>query len=392
MADLTPTLEAQRTAPNTAGRLLNRTEFLAPPARSTILVIDDEEAILAALRRLLRREFEVLTARSVAEALDLLYTHDVHVIISDQRMPDMMGTEVLARARSDYPDAIRILLTGYADIDSVIAGINNGQIFRYLIKPWNPDELLATIREAAERCQLVVRNRNLHAALVAAHAELEQRVEERTAEMAARTGALEARTAELAAANARLLELQAMLREQAIRDPLTGLYNRRYLDETLPREVARARRAGAPIGVLLADLDHFKRINDTYGHAAGDAALQAVAVVLRSCIRAEDIACRYGGEEFLLVLPGAELPMLLVRATLIRERIRDLVIPLPAGTIHNLTLSVGVAALPANGDSMPQVLAAVDAALYRAKRQGRDRVELAEARAPAPSMEQEAAP
>jgi PleD family two-component response regulator len=140
--------------------------------------------------------------------------------------------------------------------------------------------------------QLIARNRELEAALSAARADLEQRVEARTHDLAQRTAQLEDRTAELAAANAQLVELQAALREQAIRDPLTGLYNRRYLDEAMPRELARADRARQPIGVLLLDLDDFKRINDEHGHAAGDTVLEAVAAVLRANIRSGDLAFR----------------------------------------------------------------------------------------------------
>jgi DNA-binding NtrC family response regulator len=139
-----------------------------------ILVVDDEPEILFSLRGLLRREFEVHTAQSGAEALELLHQHPIHVIMSDQRMPEMTGVELLRRARGECPEAIRIVFTGYADIKAVIDAINEGQIYRYLTKPWDPDELRALLHQACDHyAQLTERQRLLldlrdHLALVLA--------------------------------------------------------------------------------------------------------------------------------------------------------------------------------------------------------------------------------
>jgi DNA-binding NtrC family response regulator len=119
-------------------------------AKHLILLVDDEPEILFSLRGLLRREFDLHTAESGAEALDVLHRQPVHVIMTDQRMPQMTGVELLTRARGDCPEAIRIIFTGYADIKAVIDAVNRGQIYRYLTKPWDPDELVAVLHQACD--------------------------------------------------------------------------------------------------------------------------------------------------------------------------------------------------------------------------------------------------
>jgi DNA-binding NtrC family response regulator len=126
-----------------------------------ILLVDDEPEILFSLRGLLRREFELFTADSGAEALELLHRQPVHVIMTDQRMPQMTGVELLRRAQGDCPEAIRIVFTGYADIKAVIDAINQGQIYRYLTKPWDPDELVATLKQACDHYEHIAERRGL---------------------------------------------------------------------------------------------------------------------------------------------------------------------------------------------------------------------------------------
>jgi diguanylate cyclase (GGDEF)-like protein/PAS domain S-box-containing protein len=172
------------------------------------------------------------------------------------------------------------------------------------------------------------------------------------------------------------LRLEETLRSQSIRDPLTGLFNRRYMEESLEREVRRAVRNRASVGIIMLDIDHFKAINDTYGHDAGDALLRAVGSVLQRSIRAEDIACRYGGEEFTLILPEASLPDAAQRADHLRHAVRQLVVPHRRQTLPMISLSAGVAIYPDHGPATDAVLRAADAALYEAKARGRDRVVL----------------
>lgn len=173
------------------------------------------------------------------------------------------------------------------------------------------------------------------------------------------------------------LRLKEVLRAQALHDPLTGLHNRRSLDDGLHRELLRAARKRSSVGVLMFDLDHFKAFNDAHGHAAGDALLRAVARQLRSDIRAEDIACRYGGEEFVVILADATLEQARMRAEQIREGTREIFIDFHGRRLRGVTVSVGVAVSPDHGVSPDALLRAADAALYAAKASGRDRTKLA---------------
>jgi diguanylate cyclase (GGDEF)-like protein/PAS domain S-box-containing protein len=177
----------------------------------------------------------------------------------------------------------------------------------------------------------------------------------------------------LALANLRLRET---LRTQAIRDSLTGLFNRRYMEETMERELIRVKRQETSLGVIMMDLDHFKKYNDTYGHSAGDRLLAALGSLVTREIRGEDIACRYGGEEFLLIMPGTQIAVAVERAEILRQAVKDLHLHHPG--LKPTTLSLGVAAYPNHGDTVQTIIQAADAALYRAKQGGRDRVMVAE--------------
>ena len=189
--------------------------------------------------------------------------------------------------------------------------------------------------------------------------------------------ALERAQADLAARVAEIESLNRKLRDQAVRDPLTGLYNRRYFDETIAREVALASRNGEALSLVALDVDHFKRVNDTHGHALGDRVLQELAGVLRARVRASDIACRFGGEEFLLVLQGAPLDVAVRRAEEVRSDFEALAIPVTGGAALTVTVSIGVTELhelDGPGHAIPNALARADAALYSAKRAGRNQV------------------
>jgi len=175
------------------------------------------------------------------------------------------------------------------------------------------------------------------------------------------------------------IQLREALRNESIRDPLTGLYNRRYLEETLERETRRAVRAEHGLGVLMLDLDHFKSFNDTYGHDAGDTVLREAAAFLLKSVRAEDIVCRFGGEEFIVILPVADLRVTQARAERIRSKLRELPVLHQGHSLGMVTVSVGVAELPQHGTSPKELIESADAAMYRAKREGRDRVIVAEA-------------
>ncbi len=170
------------------------------------------------------------------------------------------------------------------------------------------------------------------------------------------------------------LKLRETLRNQSIRDPLTGLFNRRYMEESLNRELHRAARDRYPVSIIMLDLDHFKRFNDTFGHVGGDALLRALGALLEHETRSADIACRYGGEEFTLILPEASLEVAAHRAEWLREAVKQLHVQHDGQSLGEVTLSLGVSAFPTHGLTGDSLLKAADGALYRAKREGRDRV------------------
>ena len=174
-----------------------------------------------------------------------------------------------------------------------------------------------------------------------------------------------------------LLKSQALLREQSVRDHLTGLFNRRYMEETLERELLRAARKHLSLGIIMLDLDNLKQFNDTWGHAAGDETLRAVGSLLLRQVRGEDIACRYGGDEFVLILPDASQAVTRERAELVCDHAKQFHLELDGQSLAAITLSLGVAIFPEHGITSTGVLRAVDSALYRAKHEGRDRVVVA---------------
>lgn len=178
-----------------------------------------------------------------------------------------------------------------------------------------------------------------------------------------------------------LTQTNRSLQDKALRDALTGLYNRGYLEESLEREASRARRSNQPFGLMMIDIDHFKRFNDTFGHAVGDAVLRTVGQYLLSLARAEDIPCRYGGEEFVLLMAHTSPATVRERAEKLRLGAQELGIECDGRSVGPITLSIGIAIFPDHAASGEMVLRHADAALYQAKQAGRNCVVVAEARA-----------
>ncbi|HEU4437192.1 MAG TPA: diguanylate cyclase, partial [candidate division Zixibacteria bacterium] len=181
-------------------------------------------------------------------------------------------------------------------------------------------------------------------------------------------------TGEQVALNLANLKLRETLSNRSIRDPLTGLFNRRYLEESLERELFRAQRSRQPLGTLMLDLDHFKDFNDTFGHKTGDELLKQMGEFLLTNTRGEDIACRYGGDEFTLILPGANLEVARRRA----EELKEIAKGLDGPYGRYLTLSIGIAIFPEHGTTKEELLRSADSALYRAKKEGGNRLSVAQ--------------
>jgi len=172
--------------------------------------------------------------------------------------------------------------------------------------------------------------------------------------------------------------LEDWLRNQCIRDPLTGLFNRRYMEDFLHRELYHAQVHELPLGIIMGDIDHFKQFNDTFGHEAGDIVLKEVSIVLEKYTNNRGIACRYGGEELILILPETRLEETWKHAELLRQEVKELQVSYQKCTLGRITLSLGIAGFPEHGQSSNQIILLADTALYQAKSQGRDRVVIAD--------------
>jgi len=297
-----------------------------------LLLADDDPSFRSLLGKTLTSwGYQVSCAADGPTAWQMLQEEGApQLALLDWIMPGMDGPQVcrLVRNQTDWPYVYLLLLTGRVDKQDLISGLEAGAD-DYLIKPIDPDEL---------RVRLWAGQRILN---------LQER----------------------------LLTAQEMIRHQATHDPLTGLWNRAVALDALNRELARSRREGKPVGVLLADVDHFKHVNDTHGHLAGDAVLRQVSDTMRHALRPYDMVGRYGGEEFVVVLPECDAAICWKLGERLRHGISEMVVEGDHGPIP-VTLSVGVASSSGWQQADAQTLLhAADAALYRAKRAGRNRVE-----------------
>jgi diguanylate cyclase (GGDEF)-like protein len=183
---------------------------------------------------------------------------------------------------------------------------------------------------------------------------------------------------ELASISIAGLNLRSRLEEQSIRDGLTGLFNRHFMEIALDRELRRAARQKKPVAIMMLDIDHFKQFNDTYGHEAGDTVLRELGEALLASVRNEDILCRYGGEEFVAILPDLTLDLAIERAEALRRMVSEMRVRMRGESLREITVSIGVAVYPQYGETMEEVMRVADRALYEAKNLGRNRVVSAE--------------
>ncbi len=334
--------------------------------KCSLMVVDDEPYILATLSALLSNEFEVITSNSAEAAQTLFSQRQTDIILSDQKMPRMSGVQLLEWVRQKYPKTIRLMMTGFADLEEAVEAINRGHVYRYIPKPWRADELLDTLRTAGrtfvlERSheQLLDELRMVNDELRGLNADLEKRVQERT-------HALEE-------ANHELEQKNKMLEKLALTDPLTNLANRRSVDRLAERELRRRDRYPSPLALGLIDVDHFKQINAQYLLPGGDKVLVDLAKALNSSLRGVDVLGRIGGEEFLVIAPETNLE----GAKILGERIRSAVEKTQfvyKDQIISVRISLGFAVVDTNVqtnfDAMKH-LASV--ALAEAKTTGRNR-------------------
>jgi len=327
--------------------------------KSSVLIVDDEPYILPTLAVLLGGDFEVLTAGAADDAQELLEKRPVDIVLSDQRMPKRTGIQLLEWVRQHRPQTVRLLMTGYAELDGAVDAINLGHVYHYLLKPCRSEELLHVLRNASEKIRLEREREQLIEELRRAKQELEERVRERTRELE--------ETNHLLQQHAHKLEMLALT------DPLTGLLNRRAIDEVAHREIQRHARYPSTLALGLLDVDHFKDINTRYLYPGGDEVLIGLAKVLANSVRTVDAVSRIGGEEFLVVAPETTLDGAEVLAERIRATVANTAIYYNDEPIH-ITVSSGFAVaevgVATDYDQMKLVAAT---ALSEAKRSGRNR-------------------
>jgi two-component system cell cycle response regulator len=298
-----------------------------------VLVIDDSEKIRGEIMRILREVAlfdDYREARDGIEGFKSLSSAKADLIICDLEMPRMDGFKFisLVNSRQDLRDIPIILLTGREDRDLKIKGLEQGAC-DYVTKPFDAGELVARVK-----VQLKIKF-----------------------------------------LQDELKRSNELLKQLSNTDPLTKLHNRRHLTEVLGKEIQRAERQKAFLTFIILDIDHFKRVNDTYGHQNGDVVLVALAEAIQSGLRAYDLAARYGGEEFVLVLPGTSLAGGVTVAERLRGAVQGLTFAPPLESLA-VTASLGVATFPSSlVDSIDSLIRQADEALYRAKQNGRNRVE-----------------
>lgn len=318
----------------------------------TLLLVDDEEHVIAALERLLRYDgYKILRANSGRQGLEMLARHEVGVVISDQRMPEMSGVEFLSQVKELYPETIRIVLSGSADFDSVKEAINQGAIYKFFSKPWDNEVLRVDVMEAFWRQELAHEKEQLLREIQAANDQLEQV------------------NLELAVAmKSKDIQIERIVHY----DALTALPNRTLFLDRLEQELARAHRDNHMVAVLSLDLDRFKQINDSYGHPVGDQLLQAVAGRLASHVRACDTMARTAGDEFGLVLTDLKAAH---DAAEVAQKLLDSFARNPISTGDSeifVTLSIGISIYPLDGLNTATMLKNADAAQHQAKDEGRN--------------------
>jgi len=322
-------------------------------------VVDDEPYILTTLAALLGTEFDVLTADTIEKAKAHFGQREIDLILSDQRMPNGSGVQLLEWVRQESPRTIRLLMTGFAELEEAVEAINRGRVFRYIFKPWRADELIDILRSASRSFLLERSHALLLEELRQLNLELEQRVQQRTRE--------------LEEANHELEQKNKMLEKLALTDPLTGLPNRRAMDRLTERELRRRDRYPSPLSVGLVDVDHFKEVNGRYLLPGGDKVLIDLGKILQGSLRTVDFMGRIGGEEFLLIAPETNLEGAQVLGERIRANVETTGIPYLKEVIH-ITVSIGFAVAEAGVQAdYEQMKHVASAALAEAKMTGRNR-------------------
>jgi len=319
--------------------------------------VDDEPSVRFSFSQLLGPYYDVQMAGSYGEALRLIDERKFDMALVDDRLPEPGGVELIAHLRQVAPGTVRLLMSAWVDHERLVKAINEGQVNGFLEKPISPGRLMAHVSQFSQLCGLIRQRDHAVEQLEIQNRVLESLVSERTRE---------------------LEDKNRQLERLATRDPLTGLYNRRYIEGKLDEETARARRYGPPLSVVVLDLDDFKKVNDTLGHAVGDEVLVAVASRLRQDVRQVDVVGRMGGEEFIVILPNTPATSAIVMGERIRSQVSQLDSVLKAdGSPLRMTISGGISQFRKDDASPKEMLERADRVLYQAKREGKNRIVVA---------------
>src|ERR1700716_1274997 len=352
---------------------------------ANILVFDANSVSRRMVAALLRNRGNcVRDVGDADEALGLMRQERLDLMIIDIATPDIDGCKILVRMRCDpsLPQP-RVLLRAVASVELEARALAHAVGVSFVIKPTNPELLLATVSatlgEPAPQERAAAADHESVDMLVQPIARLLRRVAERSAQLEVARTALDLEIKKRIWAEHDLLHANRRLHDQAMRDSVTGLYNRGFLEESLDREKVRAKRHGHTLALMLIDVDHFKEFNDTLGHSAGDAILRSVGRCVASLSRGEDLAARYDSDIFALMMANASRQIVWQRADLIRRRARSLHVGHNTQQLGPITLSVGIAIFPEHGASTEAVLQAADRALVMSKRGGRNGVAMGEA-------------
>ncbi len=405
-----------------------------------LLLVDDEQNIQSALRRALKRDgYTIHCAGSGVDALAVLANHKIHVILSDQRMPGMSGSELFGEVSQRFPETIRIVLSGYADFNAVSDAINQGSIYKFLTKPWNDSLLRGHVLEAFQRYELSWHNHQLTGifnstmegimitdkngiiqtvnpafSVITGYSKNEAvgltprflRSDKEPAERyqsmwhslntqgvwqgeiwnqrkngeaypqwmtisSLPNGGDQEQYVALFIDISEQKRREACIEHQAYHDALTGLPNRRLFHDRLEQALVQAERNACSLAVLFIDLDRFKMINDTLGHNIGDQLLQAVTKRLSDTVRREDTVARLGGDEFTVLLPRVEKRQDVERA--VQKIIAAFQQPFTiAEQPLHISLSMGIALFPRDGETPERLMKNADSAMYRTKSDGRN--------------------
>ncbi len=389
-----------------------------------ILLVDDDPNLRKTLADVLKiKGYETVEASTGAEALEVASQASFSLALIDLKLPDLSGIEVMSRIKAASPLTEAIILTGHASMNTAIEATRQGA-YSYLLKPYDMEELLQNVQHsidhqqaqeeilrlasfprlnpnpiieldpagdvtyanpAAERifpglkahglAQPLLRGLEDYFAMLRMHQSHREVVRE---------VALERTTYELHISyvpEVDLIRVQAMditerkvteqkIHKLATTDSLTGIFNRREFSRVLELEIERAQRYGTQLSLVMYDLDSFKQVNDKFGHGVGDSVLQVISRIVSASIRSTDISARWGGEEFMVLMPQTGLPAARVAA----EKLRQSIAEHPFETVHKVTVSIGVTCLKPQDDSN-SLLKRADDALYQAKANGKDRVE-----------------